>query len=152
MRMRPATEHKLNVLARELAAGKSIGEAMRAAGYSEQSAKRGEIRGPDRQLMPVREHPYVAARLEELHAEARARHHVTVDSISEDLQQAFKLAIETRQPGAAVQAAMGKAKLHGLIVDQSKHSFSKPLDQWTEAELVAVFGEPKEDGDSAIHH
>lgn len=141
MNMQPKTKEKLDVLARELAAGKSVREAMRTAGYSAQSAKRGEIRGPGRRLIPVRDHPYVAARLDELHEDARARHRVTVDSVSAKLHRSYEGAMRKEQFSAATQAAMGLAKLHGLIVDHSKHTFSKPLDQWTEAEIDQVLGE-----------
>lgn len=62
----------------------------------------------------------VAARVNELRAELAKRHAVTIDSISAELEQARSLAFQTEQPAAAVSASLGKAKLHGLLIDKQE--------------------------------
>jgi phage terminase small subunit len=48
------------------------------------------------------------------------RHMVTVDSITMELEEARRMALDTTQPSAAITASMGKAKLHGLIVEKAE--------------------------------
>lgn len=71
----------------------------------------------------------ISARVAELQASHVERHNVTVDSISTELEEARKAALEADQNNAAIQASMGKAKLHGLLKDQveSKISVDMPL-------------------------
>jgi hypothetical protein len=45
---------------------------------------------------------------------------VTVDSITDELDEARTRALESEQISAAISATMGKAKLHGLVVDKSE--------------------------------
>lgn len=65
-------------------------------------------------------HPKVAQRIAELRAEAKEMLMVSLASVTEELELARSLAMETEQPSAAVSASMGKAKLHGLITDKSE--------------------------------
>jgi len=65
---------------------------------------------------------YIKARVAELQDEHRARHDVTIDSLTADLADDRKLAHRVGQAGAAVSATMGKAKLHGL--DVNKHEIA----------------------------
>lgn len=62
----------------------------------------------------------VSARVNEWKSYHAARHAVTVDSITTELEEARILAIGEKQTSAAVSASMGKAKLHGLIVEKNK--------------------------------
>lgn len=62
----------------------------------------------------------IAVRVQELQAIAVERALVTVQSLTEELEEARALALEERQPSAAVSASMGKAKLHGLLVDKAE--------------------------------
>lgn len=62
----------------------------------------------------------VQLRLAQLQAESRARHEVTVDSLTEMLKEDRGQAKELGQPATAVSAVMGMAKLHGLIVDKAQ--------------------------------
>ena len=62
----------------------------------------------------------VTVRVEQLQAKHAKRHDVTVDTITAMLKEDRLLAREKEQPAAAVSAAMGLAKLHGLIIDKSK--------------------------------
>ncbi len=69
----------------------------------------------------------VTARIEELQAEHRKRHEVTVDSLTEELEAArLKAMSADNGASAAVQAIVAKGKLHGLIVDKSKAELSGP--------------------------
>lgn len=62
----------------------------------------------------------IAARIDELRLIHQKRHEVTVDSLTNELEEARELAKKTDAPAAMVSATMGKGKLHGLIVDKSK--------------------------------
>ena len=62
----------------------------------------------------------IAKRMQELQAIAVERHMVTVDSICEELETARQLGLETNQVSASVAASLGKAKLHGLLIDKQE--------------------------------
>lgn len=64
----------------------------------------------------------VSLRLAELQAAAQKRNEITVDTITAMLREDRDLARDIQQPSAAVAAAMGLAKVHGLIIDRSKLS------------------------------
>jgi len=67
-----------------------------------------------RQLKKVK----IESRLAELKAEHKKRHEITVDLIIERLEEARNLGLTNKQASAAVQAAMGQAKVAGLLVDK----------------------------------
>ncbi|SKO16492.1 Uncharacterised protein [Mycobacteroides abscessus subsp. massiliense] len=60
--------------------------------------------------------------VDNLKAEARQRHAVTVDDLLHELEQARAAALTapTPQSSAAVSATMGKAKMLGLLVDKAE--------------------------------
>ena len=62
----------------------------------------------------------VAALVTDLQAEHLARHNVTVDRLTEELETARQLALKNKSASAAVAASMGKASLHGLLVDKQE--------------------------------
>ena len=62
----------------------------------------------------------VEALVTDLQAEHRERHKVTVDRLTWELEKARILAMDSGNAAAAVQAIMGKAKLHGLLVDKQQ--------------------------------
>ena len=64
----------------------------------------------------------VAQRVAELHQMAAERSMVTVASITRELDEARDLASSERQAAAMTGAIMGKAKLHGLLVDRQDHN------------------------------
>jgi phage terminase small subunit len=64
----------------------------------------------------------IAARVRELQAIHRKRHEVTVDSITAELDESRTLATSDKQHSAAITASLGKAKLHGLIVEKNEHT------------------------------
>jgi len=56
----------------------------------------------------------VTVRIEELQAEHRKRHAVTVDSLTIELDKAKEFAYQHESPAAVISAIMAKAKIHGL--------------------------------------
>lgn len=62
--------------------------------------------------------PHVALTVIELQESHAKRHNVTIDSITDELDEARVLAMVEVMPSAAISASMGKAKIHGLIVDK----------------------------------
>jgi phage terminase small subunit len=82
----------------------------------------------------------VCMRLEQLQADAAKRHGTTINSLTAELEEAREAAISTGQVSAAVSAIMGKAKLHGLIVEKVKAQFNvkRHADDYTDDELLAI--------------
>lgn len=68
----------------------------------------------------------VSVRVAELQMAAQERTLVTVQSITEELNEARNLAANLDNPAAMTTAIMGKAKINGLLVDKvdQKTSFS----------------------------
>ena len=64
--------------------------------------------------------PKITTRLDELKAEAAERNEVTVDSLTDMLEEAFNLAKAEKTASAMVSAVMGLGKLHGHIVEKKK--------------------------------
>jgi hypothetical protein len=60
----------------------------------------------------------VKARIAQLLAQNAAAQSVTIEFITKNLIDVYRLAVVEKQANAAVQAMMGVAKLHGLIVDK----------------------------------
>lgn len=56
----------------------------------------------------------VALRVQELREEHRKRHAVTIDSLTQELNEAKSLAYQEKQISAGISAIMGKAKIHGF--------------------------------------
>ena len=63
-------------------------------------------------------HDKVSVRIEELQAEHREAHDITVGEILGELAEDRKLAHAKGQSSAAVSATMGKAKITGHLVEQ----------------------------------
>ena len=68
----------------------------------------------------AREHEGVANRIAELQGELLERHRTSVDTITAELEEARRLAMTEKAAGPAVQASMGKAKLHGLLIEKKE--------------------------------
>ena len=62
----------------------------------------------------------IAARIEELQAEARKRHEVTMDSLTKEAFKAIEVAINNGQASAYVSALTLVAKMHGLLTDRQE--------------------------------
>jgi phage terminase small subunit len=94
----------------------SAADAYRAA-YDAENMKPVTIRRKAAELL---DNGNVAARVRALQEMHLNRHIVTVDSITDELEEARRAALDERQPAAAVSASMGKAKLHGLLVEKTE--------------------------------
>ena len=85
----------------------------------------------------------VRLRVNQLQAKARERSETTVETITDKLTAAFEVAKEQKQGAAMTGAALGAAKLHGLLID--KHQDVTPpadlSDAQIEAELAAIRAE-----------
>ena len=66
----------------------------------------------------------VLVRVAELQEMAQERTLVTMQSITEELDENRAIAAQLDQPAAMNAATMGKAKIHGLLVDQIDHGSS----------------------------
>ena len=98
--------------AQALSLGKTATEAHKSAGYK-----------PDRgNATRLTANNSIRARVSELQGKIAAKAAVSVLSLTEELEQARSMAIIEKQTSAAVAATMGKAKLHGLIVEKRHHS------------------------------
>jgi len=97
----------------------------------------------------------IRARVEELQLKHRERHNVTVDRLTEELDVAYNLAIKNKNPSAAVAATMGKAKLHGLLIEKRQiENVDKHQDvrRYTDAELENKLAEAeKGKGEPLLH-
>lgn len=91
-------------------------EAYRVA-YEAQNMKPETVNRKAKELL---DHPRVAAKIDELRADAAKRNEVTVDDLVIELENARKVALSlpTPQVSAAVTAIMGKAKLLGIGADK----------------------------------
>lgn len=98
-----------------------LGDATKAY-YAAYDAKKSKPITANRAAKELLDNPKIAARVRALREIHQERHMVTVDSITGELEEARRLALETEQPSAAVTASMGKAKIHGLIVEKNEHS------------------------------
>ena len=132
-------------LADELATGKSVVQAMLAAGYSQKTANFGKIKFEGNNV-PVMEHPEVRDRVNAIREEARQRASIKTSHIAAMLKKTWEGAMYKEQFGAAATAAMNLAKVLGLVVTKQQHEI-KPIEQMTEAELLRLLGEAPADTD-----
>jgi len=80
-------------------------------------SKRGTAARDARRLS---ESPNVRLEMVRLRELLQKRHNVNVDSLTDELNDAQQLAMNELMPSAAIQATMGKAKLHGLLIDKQE--------------------------------
>ena len=76
----------------------------------------------------------------ELQEQAAKRHGTTIDSLTAELEKARETEMDTGQVSAAVSAIMGKAKLHGLLVERipGVHNVKRIADDYTDDELLEI--------------
>ena len=70
-----------------------------------------------------------------LQAEFREKMEVSRESVTQQLNTAYEQAKDNGQPAAMVQASMGIAKVHGLLVDKTEDG-TKPATEMTPDELT----------------
>lgn len=66
----------------------------------------------------------ITARIDELQAEHKERHKITVDDIIDELEEARKVGKDEGAASAMVAASMGKAKILGFLTDKVDHTSS----------------------------
>lgn len=93
--------------------GKSAAEAYADAGFKPQRQNAARLMSNDD----------VVARVKELQAEGAERTLVSIESLTNELEEARRLAMaDEKGASAAVAAVMGKAKLHGLLIEKNEHT------------------------------
>ena len=85
--------------------------------------------------------PDISAMVDDLKAEARQRHAVTVDDLLHELEQARAAALtaSTPQSSAAVSATMGKAKMLGLLVDKAEIKAEAEIQEKPQSRIDPIF-------------
>ncbi len=115
--------------AQNLVKGMSATEAYEKAGYkpNDQNAAR------------MTRNDEVRNRIAELQNRAAEKTGYTIVKATAELEEARQLAATEKNPAAMVSASMGKAKLHGLLVD--KHLVGmKRIEDMNETELRTLLG------------
>jgi hypothetical protein len=120
-----ALNAKQEMFAQGVASGLPLAEAYREAGYEAAQGNANWVNATK-----LRKLPKVALRVTKLveakQKAAAANVIVNVQSVSALLVEAFADAKRYKQTGAQVSAAMGIAKLHGLLVDRIEDVTRKP--------------------------
>jgi len=118
--------------------GKTADESYIAAGYKPH-------RGNAHRLST---NESMVARVKELQSASVERTLVTVESLTQELEDIRVAAKSSGQNAAAVSAVMGKAKLHGLLVDKLEaditHHLTNLSDEELEREIVITLSEPQQ--------
>jgi len=96
--------------------------------------------------------PDISAMVDDLKAEARQRHAVTVDDLLHELEQARAAALTapTPQSSAAVSATMGKAKMLGLLVDKAGIKAEAEIQEKPQSRIDLIFDSLTEEEKKAI--
>lgn len=96
--------------AQALAQGKTADEAYKTAGFK---ANRGNA-------TTLKANQSISNRVKEIQGRAAERVAVTIQSITDELDEIRKAAGDVGQHSAALGAVMGKAKLHGLLIEKKQ--------------------------------
>lgn len=121
MAILPNPKHE--AFAQAIASGKTGADAYRQAGYSVRTDDAGRANAS--RLLA---NDSVASRVRELQAVSAEEAVVSAVALSEQLEDIRRKAIEANQFGAAATAVMGRAKLHGLIIDKAQVEDVTPMD------------------------
>lgn len=108
-----------------VAEGSDASSAYSAAGYS--ASKSGAIRANASRLLT---NANVKSRIAELQRQAAIRTLVTIESITEELNASFAIAMEQQNPTAMTAASMAKARR----ADNTRRSTDKRVGGWDQAE------------------
>ena len=101
--------------AQALAKGETADAAYSIAGYK-----------PNRgNAATLKANQSILYRVAEIQGKAAAKAGVTIQSLTDELEQARGIAIAEKQSSAAVAATMGKAKLLGLVVDKQETAITQ---------------------------
>lgn len=80
--------------------------------------------------------PNVQTRLEELRQNTQAHAETSIQQISERLDEAYSIAKEKSDAKAMTTAAMGKAKLHGFLVERTEAKHTHEIGAGTAREII----------------
>lgn len=98
--------------AQEIAKGKTADEAYQLAGFK-----------PNRgNATTLKANQSISKRVAEIQGRAAEKAAVSIQSLTDELEEARGIAIAEKQSSAAVAATLGKAKLHGLLIDKKQHA------------------------------
>lgn len=103
---------KHELFAQGLAKGKTADEAYKLAGYAASRSN----------AAVLRTNQNILDRVSELQGLAAKRTLVTIESLTEELDTVRSNAASVNQHSVVLGAIMGKAKLHGLLVDKKEHT------------------------------
>lgn len=98
------------MFAQALASGKTADEAYTTAGFKPNRGNAATLKAKQS----------ISDRVAEIQAIAAERAAVTIDSLTDELEEARAIAVSEKQSSAAVAATLGKAKLHGFLVDKKQ--------------------------------
>jgi len=120
-------------------AGANASDAYRAA-YNTANYKPSTIHEQGCRMLA---NPKLHARIQALRDELAKRTFVTIESLTDELEEAMTMARETKQAAIMIQAVQAKAKLHGLMVEKVEQKTNyvveaPPQDATTEDWLAAV--------------
>jgi phage terminase small subunit len=123
---------KQELFCQHLALGKTASEAYEMAGYKPSRSNASVLRAKQN----------VSDRLSEIlqHSERKVVQQIeyTRDGILAELEEARQMALELKNPSAAWQAAMAKAKILGLIIDRREAGDAGAFDDMTDEELISA--------------
>ena len=122
---------KQEVFVREYAIDKNATQAAIRAGYSEKTAQEQGSR--------LLSNVMVVKAIEDTQGAHAERCNVTIDGLTDELEAARILAYSNGQASAAVSAIMGKAKLHGLLVEKRVESRMSPREALDAAKREPIF-------------
>lgn len=125
-------------------AGANASDAYRAA-YDTSNHKPSTIHETACRLLA---NPKLHSRIQILRDELAKHALVTLDSLTNELDEAMEMARGTKQPAIMIQASLAKAKMHGLMIErvENRTNFvveAPPQDATTEDWLAAVAPEKK---------
>ena len=81
------------------------------------------------------DNPKIVLFVDSLKAELREKNAVSVETITQELEKARECAEGQSNAAGQVAASMGKAKLHGLLVDKRQEVIKSKLEQLSDDEV-----------------
>ena len=128
---------KHEAFAQARALGKTCDEAYALAGYNPHRSNAARLSTNER----------VLARQKELQQVTAEKHEITVELIAAELEEERRLALEWKQPSAAVAATVAKGKLGGLFVEKTTvnvtHNYNMMTVEELRFEIAAITAEAR---------
>jgi hypothetical protein len=124
--MSTLSNQRHELFAQELAAGKPASEAYSSAGYKPDDGHACRLAGNGK----------VRARVTELQSKAASRAEITLASLLDEAEEARCLAIQMKNPAAAIAAIKEKGVLSGIRIEKRENT-NRKIEEMTDAELAA---------------